>query len=104
MKTHQMNGHALIDNILDETDRVYEFNLVQGGTTFKIKFNQQVDKQNDVTVNQRREISAAQIESLYEKQGESTFIIELSALKRQDTFIVAKQRINLIVREIVQTQ
>ena len=40
MKTHQMNGHALIDNILDETDRVYEFNLVQGGTTFKIKFNQ----------------------------------------------------------------
>ena len=35
-----MNGHALIDNILDETDRVYEFNLVQGGTNFKIKFNQ----------------------------------------------------------------
>ena len=69
MKTHQMNGHALIDNILDETDRVYEFNLVQGGTTFKIKFNQQVDKQNDVTVNQRREISVAQIESLYRKQG-----------------------------------
>lgn len=31
-------------------------------------------------------------------------MIELSALKRQDTFIVAKQRINLIVREIVQSQ
>jgi hypothetical protein len=31
-------------------------------------------------------------------------VIELSALKRQDTFIVAKKRINLIVREIVQSQ
>lgn len=51
MKTHQMNGHALIDNILDETDRVYEFNLVQGRNSFKIKFNQWVDKQNDLTVN-----------------------------------------------------
>ena len=46
-----MNGHALIDNILDETDRVNEFNLVQGRNTFKIKFNQSVDKQNDLTVN-----------------------------------------------------
>ena len=51
MKTHQMNIRDLIDTVLDETDRVYEFNLVQGRTTFKIKFNQWVDKQNDLTVN-----------------------------------------------------
>jgi hypothetical protein len=51
MKTHQMNIRDLIDTVLDETDRVYEFNLVQGRTTFNIKFNHGVDKQNDLTVN-----------------------------------------------------
>jgi hypothetical protein len=59
MKTHQMNGHESIDSIIDEGERVYEFNLTQGRNTFKIKFNHRVDQQNDLTVNQKRRISAA---------------------------------------------
>jgi hypothetical protein len=59
MKTHQMNGHESIDSIIDEGERVYEFNLVQGRNTFKIKFNHRVDNQNDLTVNQKRRFSAA---------------------------------------------
>ena len=59
MKIHQLSNNDYIDTILDEVDNVSEFNLLQGGTSFKIKFTPAVDKQNDFTVSQNKRISAA---------------------------------------------
>ncbi len=96
-----MNGLALIDHIEEEGDRVVAFKLSQGDNTFKVSFNPRVDRLADFTANIDKKFSAAQIHSLYKKTADRAFTIELSSLNKQDTVIVAKQRINLIVREIV---
>jgi hypothetical protein len=38
--------------------------------------------------------------SIFKKQSEFSKIINLSALEKQDTFIIAKQRINLILQKM----